>query len=684
MTKETRERLSGREFGVFHLRKYKALGPCFCGILVMLFAASGCTVNLGGRERPLLRHGPIEGEVELIAEMDRSEYSGGADRESETRVFQERLNLRTKGDVYHPYLFIYAAGLGLGLDQQSVDSTDGSEKVNDSIDEYSFSGTFLKEKPYPFSFALSKYEDLVSRSFYGPLNNKLESESYVLRFQDKEFPMSFHYHKSENEQNPASSLSLSTDFSLRKEETFNYKFRHDFSKTSQFRFSFEHREGSQENDFSSTLTKGDIYSLSHGLRFGANEEISFLSTYYLSDFSLPLDSQTFRWNEGLIYEHTDDFQTNYTFESSESKREELNEKSVRLSAGFNHELYDSLRTSGNVYGHNTERQGLSEEDQIGGNLSVNYNKSNRWGNIFADYQLRSHTLDRTGSGGTGIVDDEQHVVPSGSTRPQVTLREINVDETSIIVENGAGDVFTKNLDYTISTIGGETRLTLNTLSGGAPPNFSSGNTFFVDYTYFVESERTEDTINQSFAIGQNFDNGLSVYFEHQRQDEDLTSTDDTAQADIYRDNMLVVDYTKGGLFLGGHYSMRDSTQQDSESITFDARYNWDVDSTKNVSVWGMKQIQNFGEPQVRDVDSMSLGSEFFWRLSEKYNFTANANYVEENDSLFGDTKGFEFNSELEYNNRQFSCLTGVEYSTLTRTSSETETLFLYMRIRRTF
>jgi hypothetical protein len=648
----------------------------------MVLFSAGCTVKLGGRERPLLRHDPIEGEVELAAELDKSTGKSGEERKSETRVFQERLNLRTKGDLYHPNMFLYAASLGLGLDQQSIDSDDGSESIIDSIAEYSFSGTLLQRKPYPFSFGFSKNENLASRHFLGPLKSKSESQYFALRLNNRKFPMSFRYNEYEIDQNPVSDFSTASDSFFRTEKTFRYNIRHDLSRYSRFNFNFDRRQSFQENTSGRNLTDTDNYDLSHEWRLGDDQEIAINSKVFLRDQTLPVDFQTFRWNEDLTYRHSDNFQTNYIFSSTDSKREGLEEQSVSYGTGFTHQLYDSLRTSGNVYGYNTVRQGESEEDQRGGSLSVNYTKDNRWGNIFADYRLDLYCLDRTGDGGTGIVDNEPHVVPSGSTRPQITLNEVNVDETSIIVENGGGDVFNEGPDYTVSTVGGETRLTLETI--GASPKFVPGETIYVDYTYFVESERTEKTVNQVFAIGQNFDNGLSVYFEHERQNEDLTSSDAAASPDDFTNNMISADYTKGGLFLGSRYSMRDSTQQESESMSFNARYSWDIDATKKLSVWGGKQLQDYGEPQLRNVDSMSLGSEFYWRLSNKYSFTADMEYVEENDTLFGDTSGFDFNSELEYKYRQFSFLSGLDYTTLTRMSSTTDTLFIYMRIRREF
>ena len=77
-------------------------------IAISIFSVflSGCTVSARGKQRPLISHGPIRGEVELVSERRTDEHDvGQANRKSETTVFEERLRLRNKGDLYHPNLF---------------------------------------------------------------------------------------------------------------------------------------------------------------------------------------------------------------------------------------------------------------------------------------------------------------------------------------------------------------------------------------------------------------------------------------------------------------------------------------------------------------------------------------------------------------------------------------------------
>lgn len=657
----------------------------------MLFTVTGCSVNIGGRERPLLRHGRIEGDVELIGEFDRNASRSGVETKSETLVFEERLNLWTSGDLYHPNLMLYSAALGLGLNQQQVDSDDRgggtgdlSEKTNGFIDEYSLSGTILQKKDYPFSYSFNKTENLISRHFYGPLRATDESEYYNLIIRNESFPMTFRYDKHSTEQSPVSASSLSGDTFSRTNKTFKYGVKHDFTKYSRMKFTFDRRESESSTLNSQNFTATDSYDLSHSWQLGERQEGSLNSSISFRDQTIPVLNKNLRWNEDLTIQHSKALRTYYSFLSTKKTREGLEDNETRYRAGLTHKLYQSLVTNVNIYGANLDFQGKNQQEQRGGDLSFNYNKKNRWGSIFANYSVSLNSLEQSGSGTSGIVDDELHTIPIGFTFFEVELRQINIDETSIFVTDIADNLLTSPDDYTIiPSAGGITKLRLSTL-GINGNNIAAGDTVKVDYTFFVESKRSEDTVNQQFLLGHQFNNGLSIYAKHRRQNEDVTSSDPDVVADNTRTNTLTADYIKGGFALAAEYTETESTIENSESTNIRAQYHWDIDDTKTVSVWGSKSVLTTGGSQDRETEMIDFGSEFYWRLSDKYHLTADIDYVNETDTLFGDTEGIEFNSELGYNYRQFSFLTGLEYSLLTRSNSETETLFLYMRIRRTF
>jgi len=133
----------------------------FCGISIL--SLPGCNVNVRGKQRPLLKHDRIQGEVELLARRRTDEQgTSGNKRESKTKVIEERIRLKTEGDIYHPDFFLYTAAVGLGLARQSIDSDDVSEKDRDSLNDYNIFAQLLRSKSYPTTFHASKSEDLES------------------------------------------------------------------------------------------------------------------------------------------------------------------------------------------------------------------------------------------------------------------------------------------------------------------------------------------------------------------------------------------------------------------------------------------------------------------------------------------------------------------------------------------
>ncbi|KKK91432.1 hypothetical protein LCGC14_2713050, partial [marine sediment metagenome] len=64
MKAEITKRLLGCKRRVYHLLSYGRVERIVCcfAFVIMLFTVTGCSVNIGGRERPLLRHGRIEGD----------------------------------------------------------------------------------------------------------------------------------------------------------------------------------------------------------------------------------------------------------------------------------------------------------------------------------------------------------------------------------------------------------------------------------------------------------------------------------------------------------------------------------------------------------------------------------------------------------------------------------------------
>jgi hypothetical protein len=539
---------------------------------------TGCQVNVGGRQRPLILHEPVKGELEFVAENRTDEHkSPGITRKSTSTVFEERVRVETAGNMYHPNFLLYSAGLGLGLSQQSLSSDVVSERTDATLNDYDLNIRMLQKKSYPVVLHTKKSQDLIPRQFLGSMKGDTESSGISFGLGLKEWPMRFQYSEAESSQKALGSVAK--DFFNRVDERFRYSLSHNFSNLSRLSFEFERNEISQRNVSFSSDVKDQFYMTRHSLIFGKDEQHRLGSFVRYFDQSDPFDQTSLQWNEDLRLQHSSTFLTNYKFSFAERKRgtfgtqSEFKDQSIRGRVGFEHRLFESLITTGGIFA--TESEFGSGEKvkpmQKGGDLAFNYQKKNPWGRLISSYSISSLSVEQSGGSGTGFAIDESHVVPTGAVTI-VELDRVNIDITSITVKDGNGLSFDEGEDYTISEVNGRVMLNLITIGSIFPPNFSPGQEFFVDYSFFIEPERKEDILRQNFTIKEQFNNGLSLYYRHNRQDEKVKSTLTEIIPDEHRNNTFGIDYIKNGLMIQAEQSKMDSTYISSTSKRLMASY----------------------------------------------------------------------------------------------------------------
>ena len=660
------------------------ISMAFAFCIISLFALSGCNVNVGGRQRPLVSHKRIQGELEFVAE-NRTDEQGISNnkRKSETEVFEERVRLKTEGDIYHPDLLFYNAVLGFGLAQQSLDSDEESDRHAESLNDYSIFTQLLRGKSYPTTFYASKSEELIPRQFLGSLRTERHNRGATLSLRSRDWPMTFQYTASETAQDGL--LSFERDFYEREDERFRYSVNHDFGELSHLNIDIDSTSVSQRSVGASIETDTDRYTILHDLIFGSDEQHRLDSFFNYTDQSGTFNFENTQLNERLKLQHLDNFLTNYELRLTDSERDADSSKEVRGQAGFEHRLYESLVTTANVFmsktdfessANNLENEG--ELQQQGGTLSFNYRKKNPWGVLLSTYTVS--LTKRSGSTG-GIVTNESHIV---NDPLPVILNRTNIDTSSIVVTDSTGLlIYTLGDDYTIEEISGQVRLNI-IIPGIIPPNIVDGQEILVDYKVLIEPDRQEDTLRQIFTIRERFKNGLSVYYAHRRQEEDVSSEVMVITPDEYTVNTVGTDYTKKGLFLQAEYSDEDSTQVPSTSKKLQGKYSWPVNNNTNVSMRVINHWLEFSEPDKRDVELFKTGAEVFSRLTNEYSISARTDYRDEDDTRFGITRGFQFSSELKYNYRQLSVLAGVEFNMLDRRNDEIDSSLLYFRLKRLF
>jgi hypothetical protein len=455
------------------------------------------------------------------------QQTGPNKRESESNVFEERVRVRSTGDVYHPDFVNYDVMVGAGLAQQSIDSDDVSGWNTDTLDEYLASVEILRTKPYSATLNATKTEDLIARQVLGPLRAERQSEAAAVFLRPDGWPMTFQYSSSETSQDGLTNFA--PDFFGRQEERFRYTLDHDFSKRSHVHFDFDRTEARQESVGAVLDTDTDTYTLSHDTLFGKDEHRLDSLVNYL-DQGGSFEFENFRWQERLKLQHTPSLLSRYDLQYNDLERESLTSRQIRGQAGLEHRLFESLVTNVDAFASETDLGSEGDLSQYGGILGLNYRKTNPWGLLFSSYSASFTRSDQTGGTGKGTVVGEAH---TATDLIPIELERTNIDITTIRVRDSIGNLFQEGDDYTVFQQSGRVFLNTIVIGGVVPPNFTEGQPFFVDYEFFLEPERQEDTFRQNFMIRERFQNGFSLYYGYRMQDESIRSTVATVVPDEY-------------------------------------------------------------------------------------------------------------------------------------------------------
>jgi len=244
--------------------------------------------------------------LEFAAE-NRTDEQGVSEnkRKSETTVFEERVRLKTEGDIYHPDLLFYNAILGFGLAQQSLHSDEESDRQDESLNDYNIFAQLLRGKSYPTTFYASKSEELIPRQFLGSLRTERINRGASLSLRSRDWPMTFQYTASEINQDGLSSLER--DFFERDDERLRYSVNHNFGELSHLSIDLDRTSVSQRSIGALIETDTDRYSILHDLIFGSDEQHRLDSFFNYVDQTGSFDFENIQLDERLRLQHFEDF-----------------------------------------------------------------------------------------------------------------------------------------------------------------------------------------------------------------------------------------------------------------------------------------------------------------------------------------------------------------------------------------
>ncbi len=437
----------------------------------------------------------LNGALDFRFEYEDDRQEGLKQRRSR---FEERLDLDTRGSIYHPNLLEFNIGTSFGLGQEWYRG-DFNDYINAYPYEYDINLNFLKLKPYSFTLFANRSSTLNSRQFFEPI--KVDNDLYggEFRFQNKLFPVtlrlqsqntkedSFDFKRDRAEKSADLRISNQLGDFFRSE--FRYIYKGLMEENPAIQGEIESKQEITSHDFS--LSSRLDYNKIHG-----NSNISYLETSGI------LKTDQLRINENVYIDHTKTFTTLYNYNFSRYATGNFMSNINQGSIGCRHKLYESLVTE--VKGDASLTNGTDfKESLYGPSVSLSYRKNVPGGVFSAGYNFFYHRTDREATDAMINVFGERIILTDTN---RTFLANPDVILSSVIVRDTFGAILTLNIDYRLIPSGNLTEIQRVALPDNTP--------VLVDYEFSSPQSLKYDTVNNGINLRYDFKQLFSLYYSY--------------------------------------------------------------------------------------------------------------------------------------------------------------------------
>lgn len=657
-----------------------------CAVLAGL--TTGCQTTQAQKQRGIssVKVTDVDGYVELVARDRQNQFQSkvsNSGTDFQETIFEESLGLTLDGYVYHPNLMEYTLAGVFGLLQYDFERTTATEQFasgdNGNVNEFDLNTSFFKRKRYPGSVFARRYESLEARAFQSSLRTSTDNYGFLWRYVSEKTPTSIQFDHTDVKIDPLSDSELN---GRQQNTTFRFETAYNFSDYNILSLVYD-RKAVDEQPYAFSYDSDEI-KLSHRYDFGARKRHSLESTVNYLDQRGTINLERLRWRELLRLRHTERLTSIYQFEYLDrtqgvlSDIDPITEESYYLAGTLEHDLYESLVSQFYAWAQTQSFDTGSQIDRYGAQANLDYRKKNKLGRLLASYRARFQSEERTGG-----VRDIQVVEERITFRDPdpVILQTQNIRLSSLrITDEARLTMYQDGVDY--RTMNFADRIELERIPTG---RIGDGDTVLISYTFTLGSDFVLDTINQQFRIRQNFDGGLSPYYQLRWQDQTLSPAGATGSiAEDITAHIFGVEYRWKGLRLSAEYEDHASTLNPFEalSLTADYRHRFKNGATGNVRArW--KDISR-GAPQNRDTEFFTIDGRYRHPIVAGLVVEGAVLYRQEQDSLSGPDEGIDFDLSLEWLVRQTEFRVTFEYGEFEDNFATSDHSTLYVQLRRNF
>ena len=666
----------------------------FLAALLALFAApvlatraQEAPVVIGHQEHPpLLTLDPFTGNfaINALLEQDTSK-AGNSSTQTTNALIQESITLATGGGVISKSFFDWHASGTLGLEEDWTQSPSLSSSGFGLLNAYNFNGNLLSASSFPANVFARRSEDYVERSFQ-PLAKDIVSEyGATFNYASEKLPTTLAIDHTDTTQNE---LGGANDYIL-SENRVEFSTAYDPFDGHHLSLNYTYDDASESNpDALAQGYKSQDISLAHQWQIDRAGRFVLAQSFTYGTQTGVYDTTQMHLGEQLRARWSDTFDTGATYTFDQQDFGTYLNKTNLVTAFFNHRLFESLFTNGQIGASSTARTfsgalaetGSSDSSTYFANLSTNYTKKVPLGTFTANAGVGYNQATN------GAIGAPQPVLNDFETftDPQpIIITRTGVDPSSIVLYNAAHTRrYLPNIDYTVAQVGNTIRIYRPVTS-----NINAGDTVLLNYNVLPLPGYSVDT--DTLTLGARYDftqgplNGLGVFARYLQQDQSLSSSSSLLQPDNIVDTDFGVDYRFWKMTLRAEYEDYESTLDPYTAMRLSAGYSDALSRAVSLSLSANQSFINY--PNVGGTsDLTTFDGRLDYQISRQLKAILTARFENTIDNRVGNTTGFEEQGELRWTIRQTQIFLILRHTDLEGSASELESFMAQFGIIRNF
>ncbi len=428
-------------------------------------------------------------------------------RSEQTDTFWQRLELESRGWLYHPDLLLFSFGLEPQWKQQDTAASDAFFRSdNDNFLGYFLDAHVLRQKSHSFKLFLRQSRN----EFNSTLSPDNISETDIARtvwiIKNKLFPTTVTVEKND---------TTFDDFFSSRDDSNIFRIESKYvSDKHQLNLLSEYVDQLREIDVQRIDAKRSLLNMNSHYMFSDSTRLT--STIFTLDSQSDVsDSRSFLWSERLMLQHRPKLRSEYTARFDSRKNNNFHSDTQFLSGALEHQLYENLTTRIDLYTSKDDFDN-GEIDVSEADLDLRYRRKIPVGMLAITggyaYRVEDNNIDATSS----QILNESHVLVGTA---QEFLAKSNIDVSSVIVTDiTKTTIYVQGIDYFLGVVG-ESVVIERGLFGG----ISDGETVLVDYVFATQFPFKSDRRSARFGINLDLWQILRLHYNFSRVKEDLIS-----------------------------------------------------------------------------------------------------------------------------------------------------------------